>query len=199
MLKSLFSLLLSLVLTNAIADTLTVKLDGTGDYTDIQNAIGWSSSGDVILIYPGTYYENIDCYGRDDLTIASLFLLNPVDSIIHNTIINGNQTGSCISAFRGEENLRIIGLTMLNGSGTRHVSNHYGDGGGILLVGVSASMECCIIKDNFAINGGGIYQNISTLYLYKTKIYNNHAYENGGGIFYVGNEIIFDSINRCDL
>ena len=88
---------------------------------------------------------------------------------------------------------------MLNGSGTRHVSNHYGDGGGILLVGVSASMECCIIKDNFAINGGGIYQNISTLYLYKTKIYNNHAYENGGGIFYGGNEIIFDSINRCDL
>ena len=187
-----FILLFSFVYTEALADTLTVKLDGTGDYTTIQNAIGWSSSGDVILVYPGTYYENIDCYARDSLTIASLYLLNPVDSMIHITIINGNQSGSCISAFRGENNLRVIGFTIKNGLGLTK-------GGGIYLKDVTVSIENCIIQENIAASGGGVFINNSSVFLSKSKICYNHAYGNGGGITNGGYELIFDTINLCDI
>ena len=167
--RIILTLLLSIIAFYYVhADTLTVKQDGTGDYNYIQNAIGWSSSGDVILVYPGTYYENIDCFGRDSLTIASLFLINPADSNIHNTIINGNQTGSCISAFRGEDNLRIVGFTIINGLGKN-------SGGGIYLKEVTVSIEYCIIKENHAYLGGGLYINDSYVFLSKTKIYRNQA------------------------
>ena len=36
-----------------------VKKDGTGDYTTIQAAVTAASSGDSIVVYPGTYNENI--------------------------------------------------------------------------------------------------------------------------------------------
>ena len=195
----LSSIFLIILCQNSLADTLTVKLDGTGDYNNIQDAIGWSSSGDVILVYPGIYYENIDCYGRDSLTIASLYLLNPIDSIINNTIINGNLNGTCIAAFRGEENLRIIGFTITNGSGNTYISYFISDGGGILLDGVSASIENCIIENNFALSGAGLLSHDSYVFLSGTKIRYNQAYGLGGGITNAGYELIFDTTNLCDL
>jgi hypothetical protein len=184
---------------NLFADTLTVKLDGTGDYSSIQTAIGWSTSGDVILVYPGTYLENIDCYGRDDLTIASLFLLNPVDSIIQNTIINGNQTGTCIAASRGENNLKIIGLTVTNGSGTEFSGFSHAVGGGIFIKDASISIFNCNIIRNYSSSGGGILTLDSEVRLSKTNICNNYSYGNGGGINNGNSELIFDTINLCNI
>jgi hypothetical protein len=194
----LLFLLLSLS-TLSFADTLTVKLDGTGNYDNIQDAVGWSASGDVILVYPGVYYENVDCYGRDSLTIASLYLINKNDSIIHQTVINGNKKGGCLTAFRGEKNLRIIGFTITNGMPTKDIYSELKNGGGIFLDEVSASVENCIIIRNCAKSGGGIYCNNSDLLLKGTKIIRNQAFFNGGGILYGGDSLVFDTTDLCDL
>ena len=42
------------------AATYTVATDGTGNYATIQSAVKSASSGDTIIVSPGTYYENID-------------------------------------------------------------------------------------------------------------------------------------------
>jgi len=40
---------------------ITVKQDGTGDYTIIQDAVNAAVDGDTILVWSGTYIENVSC------------------------------------------------------------------------------------------------------------------------------------------
>ena len=74
-----------------------VKQDGTGDFITIQEGINASTDGDTVLVYPGIYYENID-YLEKSITVASLYLFSQQDSVIHNTILDGNQSGSVVFA-----------------------------------------------------------------------------------------------------
>ena len=48
-----------------------MKLNGNGDFVTIQGAINSSVSGDTIIAYPGTYFENINYSGKNIL-LASL-------------------------------------------------------------------------------------------------------------------------------
>ncbi len=61
-------LLMPFVLSGA---TLYVALDGSQAYSSIQSAVNAAADQDTILIYPGTYYENIEIIGRN-LSIGSL-------------------------------------------------------------------------------------------------------------------------------
>ena len=49
-----------LLVGGAGAATLTVDDSGGANYTKIQDAIDNASVGDTILVYSGTYYENVD-------------------------------------------------------------------------------------------------------------------------------------------
>ena len=51
--------------SSVTADILTVALDGSGDYTAIQDAIDASASGDTILVSPGYYLERFSMSGKD--------------------------------------------------------------------------------------------------------------------------------------
>ena len=51
----LFTALLLMLPSPASAATVTVSLDGTGDFTDIQAAIDAAVDGDEILVGPGEY------------------------------------------------------------------------------------------------------------------------------------------------
>jgi len=54
-----FTFLYSSEICYATGNTLYVNDDGGADYTSIQEAINAATSGDIIYVYSGTYYENI--------------------------------------------------------------------------------------------------------------------------------------------
>lgn len=62
------------------ASTLYVDAQGNGNYTTIQGAVNNASSGDTILVYPGTYTENVNA-SVENISIRS-FSGNPDDTIV---------------------------------------------------------------------------------------------------------------------
>ncbi len=190
-----FSLLMSGYLVTA--NVITVKQDGTGNFTSIQTAYENANSGDTILVYPGTYFENLDIVSsQKDITIASLFFTTLDDTYLYNTIIDGNHNGTCI-AIRNTNNadINIVGFTIENGSG---YSN--GGGGGLYIINANPNISDCIIQNNLCDGGGGFYCQSSTVNISKVTIRYNYAIRAGGGIN-CGYEssVIFDPINRCNI
>ena len=194
--KYLFVVIISIFVIHSYADTLTVKQDGTGDYTIVQDAITAAVDGDTVLVYPGTYFENLEIKHKQ-ITLGSLTLTTGNSTYVHETIINGNQTGGCINVFECPGTVIINGFKLTNGIGTWYGSV---SGGGVYVDYSSASFENCIICDNHVTgSGGGIYANYSVLYLSNTIIKNNTAYKWGGGIMLTNSNSEFDTINLCNL
>lgn len=188
-----------LLTSHTHATILTVKQDGTGDYTVIQQAYLASASGDTILVYPGTYFENLDLtYSLKDITIASLYLFTPDQSYIHNTIIDGNHSGSCIS-IRNTGNAKIIiyGFTIHHGS---TFGSNLKRGGGIYVFHADPEIHHCFVQNNKADFGGGIYTRYSETFLSGCTIRYNIAYIGGGGLMCSYDaSIIFDPQIKCNL
>lgn len=178
-------------------EILTVIQNGTGDFENIQQAIDNSENGDTILVYPGTYYENIH-FNDKEIVVASLYLLEQDESYIHSTIIDGNSNGSCVVVNAGYNDVRsLIGFTVQNGKG----DEDFNAGGGILIESSSISISNCVIKGNNAYAGGGIFGIFNSyINLSQSSIINNWAVAAGGGIqLGLNSEIIFDSVNRCNI
>jgi len=155
MFKRVFIIILSLILNlNLHATILTVKQDGTGDYTQIQQAIDAAANGDTVLVWPGTYVENLYVENKN-LTIGSLTLTTGDLAYINQTIIDGNHTGSCFFIENCQTVLTINGFMLTNGSGTWY---GYISGGAMAIMNSSVNIFNCVISDNKAYGyGGGIY------------------------------------------
>ncbi|RLD60139.1 MAG: hypothetical protein DRN27_08230 [Thermoplasmata archaeon] len=171
-------------LLNAI--THHIKQDGTGNFTAIQEGIIAATDNDTILVYPGTYYENID-YLEKSLSVASLYIITPEDSLINQTIIDGNQQARCLK-INECENASIIGFTIQNGYALESgVSESY-QGGGIFIKNVAnAWVSSCKIKDNKAFDCGGLYINNSNVILDGNIISYNRGIRYAGGLGFSGN------------
>ncbi len=55
--------------TSGMASTWHVALDGSGQFTGIQEAIDHAASGDTIMIKAGTYAEDVTVHSKEGLTI----------------------------------------------------------------------------------------------------------------------------------
>ncbi|MHC4945705.1 MAG: right-handed parallel beta-helix repeat-containing protein, partial [Planctomycetota bacterium] len=93
-------------------------------YPTIQSAINAAAKGDLVLVAPGTYFENIDFSGKT-ITVKS-------SDGSYCTFIDGSQAGSVV-VFRNHESSKSVldGFTISNGTGTQHPDYGGWVGGGI--------------------------------------------------------------------
>jgi len=128
-----------------------------GVYSTIQAAIDAANNGDIVLVEPGTYGENIDYKGKS-ITVASLFLTTGDPDYVLQTIIDGGQDGPVV-AFRSHEGPGAVlkGFTIQNGSGfNENPTYNQTFGGGIYCRSSSPTLENLIVRENDAFWGGGI-------------------------------------------
>ena len=90
-----------------------VRQDGSGDFTTIQSAIDVATTGSTVLVYPGTYYENLVMPGRDIVLASTDPFSTPTVSA---TVIDGSSSGSVVR-FTGDESpaFQFLGFTITNG------------------------------------------------------------------------------------
>ena len=85
--KATLTLLCLFLSIPCYARTITVDADGSGDYPTIQAAIDDANDGDVIIVQPGTYEEDIRFLGKNIILTS----INPADhNIVSSTIIGYN-------------------------------------------------------------------------------------------------------------
>src|SRR5262245_16311423 len=87
-----------------------------GDYTAIQKAIDASKNGDLILVSPGTYTENINFKGKA-IAVSSTNTTDP--NVVRSTIIRASGHSSVVTFATGETSNSILaGFTITGGYGT---------------------------------------------------------------------------------
>lgn len=166
--------------------TWEIKQDGTGNFNTIQGGIIASTDSDTILVYPGTYYENID-YLEKSLTVASLYIITPEDSLINQTIIDGNQQFRCVT-IDDCTSASLIGFTIQNGVAIQSEVFESYQGGGIYVNSViNMYVSKCKIVNNIAYSGGGLYIIHANAELSGNIISKNRGIRYAGGLCFTGN------------
>ena len=170
----------TLAASSGMAATILVPAEQPTIQAGIEAAFG----GDLILVSPGTYVENIDFLGKG-ITVQS-----EVGPDL--TVIDGNQAGSVVTLNSFETLDTVIdGFTIRNGKAS--------DGGGIYCSVSSPTITNCTISENTAISGrgGGIRCSGSSPTITNCTISGNIAtYTGGGGIYCSGSS---PTIMNCTI
>jgi hypothetical protein len=183
--------LVSLLLNGLVAITRTVDLNGTGQYTSIQTAVTASSPGDTVLVYPGRYMENISIQSNG-ISLLSLEAVTGNTAYIDSTIIDGRAISWGIWVRQNSQNIAIRGFSITNCINGLAVSANS-----------IAYITNCNIFGNTGFNGAGLGFSFCTAQLSGVKIYDNNAYNMGGGLYIYGYmsavNVTFDPVNRCSI
>ena len=151
------------------ATTYDVRQDGTGNFTAIQGGIDATIDGDMIIVHPGTYYENIEFKGKN-------IILRSTDAwdrdAVEATVIDGSDNGWVVT-FDGTEGQTCVlsGFTITNGRGG--ISSGSPDGHQRSL----ATIANCTITENEGYPGAVVY---CEGLIQNCIISNNYGYAAGG-------------------
>ncbi len=181
-----------------IAVTQTVKLDGTGDYTVIQQAIDACADGDTVRVWPGTYYENL-IIDEMSITLTSLYEPGMSDSLILNTIIDGMAQSNVIRIMYCDSVI-VSGFTITNGYAHGETEECFG--GGVYAHYCNIAINSCFINNNTSeLVGGGISCRRSQLQCIDSIICFNSSRLRGGGVDVIssGADFITDPDYRCSI
>jgi predicted outer membrane repeat protein len=169
-----------LVVGLASADTIIIPTQ----YPTIQEGIDAASNGDLIIVLPGVYLENVDFLGKA-ITLRSDGDSDPATYDIRpeKTVIDAGQKGSGVLFSKGEGFGSVLdGFTITNGTGTE--VNNMTLGGGVSCAEASSPVICNnIVTKNISNGGGGIscIDGSSPKILYNIVI-ENESFGSGGGI-----------------
>ena len=175
--------LVLLIHTVLVYPALAATIHVPSDQPTIQAGIDAAVDGDLVLVTPGTYVENIVFYGKT-ITVQS-------EAGADATVIDGSNCtfgeGYCsvVSFIFGEmEESAIDGFTIQSGSGSDTPEwPGNGGGGGICCKNSSPTIANFIIRDNYAdYVGGGIYCYGSSPIISNCIISDNNS-RHGGGIY----------------
>jgi len=153
------------------------------EFATIQAAIDASSNGDVVLVRPGTYVENIDFAGRA-ITVRSDGDGDPetFDLASEFTVIDGDGLDTTVTFCSGETALsRLVGLTVTNG---QDCEGAYQFGGGVWCTDFScpALVENRIVQNRAKYGGGISCLEYSSPRIEHNVIRDNIAESSGGGV-----------------
>jgi nitrous oxidase accessory protein len=177
--KKIFLFLLIIIVSLPIcahSATLTVG-DSSKGYESIQEAINSASEGDEILVYPGTYYENLVV----DKCLDLIGLKNPV-------IDAGGDYAKGPGVTILADGIRMEGFTIRNSTNTA------GDplsGAGVLVRSNNNTIKGNVFENNYR-------SGIKVLSGYNNSITNNSVHSNFEGILVSdshGNKIAGNHIN----
>jgi parallel beta-helix repeat protein len=112
---------------------ITVNAGGGADYTTIQAAVNASIPGDIILVHPGTYYENVDIDKQLDIistggaAVTKIIATSPDDHIFKITTDGVTISGFNVSGATGNFKAGIYSTsgnsTLINNTAS---NNSYG-------------------------------------------------------------------------
>ena len=150
------------------------------DYPTIQGAINAVPNKTRIIVRPGTYYENINFFGK------AIHLVSEQGSNL--TVIDGNSYDSAVVFCNGEWTDSILeGFAITNG--------YAACGGAVYCWRSSPTIRNNVIDYNTAVlAGGGIYCGISQAIISANDIqFNNTLLYNGGGVFCTESSLLIDN------
>ena len=209
--KKLILMSILLLPLSAWAATRHVSLDGTQAYTSIQAAINDAQSGDLVLVHPGRYIENIDLSNKQNITLASLEYSTGDTTYISTTIIDGSaNVTSTVLFYENAVNITLRGFSITGGRGYDYyngASPYQVFGGGIFFYSnCTVTLTNLNIYGNKASIGGGVtILQTNNVSLTNVNIYNNIARYLGGGLA-IGSSpqggspaIIFSQTERCSI
>ncbi len=176
------------------SDTETRSITVPDCFPTIQEAIVGAETGEMIIVKPGVYCENIDFLGKD-VTLCSTDPQKP--DVVASTIIQGNGTEATVCFRRGEssrtmlQGLTIAGCDLANERSASHEtipgSLPAAAAGCVIFVAEGSSP---LIKDNIitagkADRGGAVHINNASPSIINNIIKGNRAHWEGGA-FYIG-------------
>ncbi len=176
--------------------TWIIDQSGGGNFTIIQAGIDASVDTDTVLVYPGTYYENLNIDGKN-ITLSSLEMITGDPQYIASTIIDGQFLNSCIILQYIDIDVTIRGFTIQNGYGI--FSGAY-NGGGIYAIYIeNGTIINCHLRNNLAALGGAFYSSRVNLTFSGLRITENSAGFGGAAFWDYDSTINFDPDNRCNI
>ncbi|MCH2143428.1 MAG: hypothetical protein MK077_10600, partial [Phycisphaerales bacterium] len=166
----------TVVATLALVGTsFAATINVPNDYATIQGAVNAATTGDLILVSPGTYTSNgqqvVDMLGKE-ITLQST-------QGSGQTIIDGQGQRRGFVCDSGESrNTRIDGFTITGGSAS--AINEMA-GGNVFCDGSSPTIQNCTIIEGEAFFGGGIYSKAGGPSVEACFIAENVSSGSGGG------------------
>jgi parallel beta-helix repeat protein len=175
-------------------------------YVTIQQAINQCNSGDVVIVEPGVYLENLNFLGKN-ITVTGTDPENP--DIVAATIIDGYRAGSVVTFNHGEGPEALLsGFTITNGYGAIsnviEGANYIFWGAGIFCNNSSPTIKNNVITRNYGPvkmqgdnpetwqlgYGGAICCFQSNALISHNIIKSNRSYAGAGIMTYQGNAVI---------